>query len=276
MTVTFSLRAALAVLMLSAGAHPAAAYVPKARHIDDVTKYVFVADTPLPGPDGRYALCIAYTQSPLATGVKRMGYALVPNRCESKTSLLGLVTHEIAHVVPLTAGMIATYQRDGVLPADLPPAPELPLRERLKANFLWLALLCPLAGIGVLRVGLRLLSTPAPPRNGLADGLALALWSVAHADGQADARERALIERQLDAVGGSDFDPACVPAACVPVNLVEIGQDFRSAARGLSESQRGMVLRSAAALATCDKPASEAERAVISRMAQAFGLPSPV
>lgn len=44
----------------------------------------------------------------------------------------------------------------------------------------------------------------------------------------------------------------------------------------MTESQRGMVLRSAAALATRDRPASEAERAATRKMAQAFGLPSPV
>lgn len=78
--------------MRSAGALPAEAHVPKARHIGDVTKYVVVADTPLTGPDGGiYALCNACTQSPQATGVKRLGYALASNRCERKTSLLGLV-----------------------------------------------------------------------------------------------------------------------------------------------------------------------------------------
>jgi len=73
--------------------------------------------------------------------------------------------------------------------------------------------------------------------------------------------------------------PGCgtLPAvACAPVDMVEISQDFRSAARTLTESQRGMVLRSAAALATRDRPASGAERAVIFKLAQAFDLPSPV
>lgn len=48
--------------------------------------------------------------------------------------------------------------------------------------------------------------------------------------------------------------------ACAPVDMVEISRDFRSAV----------------ALATRDRPASEAEHAVIFKLAQAFGLPSPV
>lgn len=48
--------------------------------------------------------------------------------------------------------------------------------------------------------------------------------------------------------------------ACGPVDMDGISQDFRSSA----------------ALATRDRPASGAERAVIFNLAQAFGLPSPV
>lgn len=268
---------ALLVLVAFCAALPAEAYAPRARHVDDVTRYEFVAETPLDAPGGGVlSLCITFDHAPLGMGIKTQAYALAPDRCKAKRGILGLVEHEIEHLRLLNDAEVRAYKAAGVLPADLPLRPEVSLRARLRANFLWLALLLPVVGLGALRLGLRFVSRPARPRHGLADGLALALWSVANADGVADAREREIIDRQVRAAGGSDFDPACIPAACAPVNMVEIAQDFRSAARRLSAPQRSMVLRSAVSLATRNRPASDAERAVIFKLAQEFGLPSPV
>ncbi|WP_165352743.1 DUF533 domain-containing protein [Loktanella sp. IMCC34160] len=224
----------------------------------------FVAETSLPGPDGNAALCHYTTKYHLGyLGFWRSsnGYVLSPSGCEGDS--FRAITYE----------QMQTFQKLGMISADLPTAPSMTGKELL-SGFAGTAIL------GMLAL-MNLISTlrhnrPGKRRRKAAPQCAVAtlaaMCHVAKADGHVDETEITAIGVRVSELTGHSFSRERIAEMIhmaddhlSPHEYVQFGAD-------LSEADRRIVLEGALGVAVADGEIHQAEHAFITNLAQALGV----
>lgn len=223
----------------------------------------FVADTTIPG-GSRVSLChlvdfASFLFVPVYTTVE--GYALSNDGCTGET--YSDLTHENFQIL----------QAAGMIPADVPATPALPLKD-LIAGHAWLilgALGLTLRGMAMLGSGRRR-NRKAPAPDALAIHSLVAMSQVAVADGRIDDAELRQISSILTRLTGKGYSMAQVSQLLAqlspsPSDMAQVGQD-------LSEADRQIVLEAALNIAVADGEIHPSEYAVVSDLAQRLRIGS--
>lgn len=229
---------------------------------------MFVSDTGLSGVESdQFALCHLVKQ--------RNAFAVIPLTYSVQSYALADFDCNTNSYIPLTTPQVATMRSEGMIPADIPDEPALPLRYTLYSYGVWAVILATLAGMLAKRI-------PIAGRRGRRSGRATAPFDMklveammltASADGHLDERELRLMARAVSKITGTEVSADTVRQMASEATPPETAAEFHDFGVGLDDLQRIEVLRAALAIAVADGRVTAEERAFLDQLARGLMIP---